>query len=328
MPIDDPAKDDPEQLAAFEQKVMSTLVDDGEDPAAPTEDEDPNAGFRPAPTPTAAPAAAGVPATPAAPVAVQAAAPVPTQAPAAPAAPSGTAAAPSTPAQPAAPAAPGEKVDWRAATFSARQDVRLARERAEAAEAEVARLRASVPATPDPVTKAIVSAKEALPEHAAAFEALQGQIAKLQAANAPPAPAPIWAPVPLTPELQAAVNANDELAFYHGSKDHQGIFDAIAAADALLFMSPAWKARPVAERLTEAMNRAKQELSTPVPAPPPDAATVAAQAAAAASAQTPALSTLSDLRGGVPPSNTEPDYSRMTDAQIEAHLARMSAALV
>lgn len=314
MPTDDPAKDDPEQLAAFERQVLSGLVEEAEDPAMPSDEEDPNLGFRPAPTPPAASAAPAAPTsaqTPAAPAASQPAA----------------AAAPSAPASPAPPAAQGEKVDWRAATFSARQDAKAARDRAAAAEAEAARLRAAAPQTPDPVTKAIASAKEVLPEHAAAFESIQGQITQLQAAAAPPPPAPVWEPVRLTPELQAAVDANDELAFYHGSKDHQGVFDAIAAADGLLYVSPAWKARPLNERLTEAMRFAKEQLSAPVPPPPPDASTAALQAATAASAQAPALSTLSDLRGGVPPNNAEPDYSRMTEEQILGHLDRVGRAL-
>jgi hypothetical protein len=317
MPLDDPKEDDPERLAAFERQVTAQLVDDGEDPGAPTEDEDPNAHLKaaaapaapapaPSPTPAAAPAAA-VPAPPA-----PAAAAAPSQAPAAP-----------------APAA--KEVDLRQAVRAARHDARVARERAEALAAENARLKAAVPAAPSEADKALEEVESLAPGAAKFMKSLDAKVEELRSKSAAPAPAPTPAFVPMTfkPELQDAIDQVDELYDWQHSQEHQGLFELARAADLLLYKSPAWQGKPVTERLQEATRIAKEEWAranpTSAPSTPQDAAAAAA-AAAASAAQPRGVTTLSDLRGGASPANHEPNYHQMTDEQIMAQLARSSAA--
>lgn len=256
-------------------------------------------------------------------------APAPTPAPPEPA-PATTEAPAPEPAPPAPAPAEGQG-DVKAALRAARHAERQARIRAEQLAAENEELRKKVPNTPAlPVLdeKLKTDLQNMAPEAIAALEARDAEIARLQALVPPPAaPAKTFAPEVIESDtLQAAVEAVPELYEWQHSADHQDAWDAAKQVDGFLHGQPAWKGKPIAERLAEAVRIVKAQnpqLANPAPAPAVDPAKKAKELIDALPVNTTAAR-VGDLNSGENAHVQTPDYHRMaktmTDEQIMATL--------
>lgn len=246
----------------------------------------------------------------------------------APAAPAPAAQAPAAQA-PAAPAPPPQGGDPRAALRAARRAENQWRAQAEALAAENERLRQAAPTPPAaPTVPGLTEEQLAAldvdqPEVAKALRELAKKTAAAAPASAPAAPAaPEFIPAPQTPEVQDAIDANAELVAWQNDPD-QTRWQQMAEQDAILRQSSLWSTKPMAERFAEAARRVKAD--NPVAAAPHPAQTDAERAAALiAAAATVQPSSVGDLKGGAAPDALSKDYSKLSDADVMADLARLA----
>lgn len=115
----------------------------------------------------------------------------------------------------------------------------------------------------------------------------------------------------LDPAAEDVVDTIPELSKWRNTEADQDRWNLAKSMDSVLFQIPSWRAKPPAERLAEAVRRVNAEMGTP--------------SAARAPVVQPRSLSLSDLRGGLAPTNTgEPDYRSMkTDAEVMAALNRL-----
>ena len=285
--------EDLNELAKFEQGLMADLEKNADRGLLPEHRD---------------PADAEIPPAPAAPVtqpaAVTAPAPVPQ-----------TINPVSTPAP--APAEPDPRDNaTRAARHAERQARKAAREataRAEALQAELDALKTAngVPKDDDAETLARVEAD--YPDIAKLVKKV------LVNTNSPPAAA---APEPefiqhteLEDAAQDAVDEVPELLTWLTTKEHGNRWKAAQRQQGAIEEEPAWRDKSLVDQLHEAVRRVNAAFSKQTPDPR------AAAAAVIDNTQARVPETLSGLRGGVAPSNQEPDFRNMkTDEEIFASL--------
>lgn len=223
-----------------------------------------------------------------------------------------------------------DKAGSRSALRAARRAERLARQRAEQLERELAELRAKNGATDkddagDDTDDDVLlqDLEQDMPTVAAKFKRLKTQLEEAQARlkDVPKAQAedePAFVPESLPKELQAVVDEIDDLSDWQHDPRLQTQWELAKRVDGLLTAHPKWKDKPVAERLTEVVRRVKDELGSASSAPAPTQAPARRKPVVIDDDDAP--ETLSGVRGGTSPRNTEPDYSRMSDDQIMASL--------
>lgn len=224
-----------------------------------------------------------------------------------------------------------DKAGSRSALRAARRAERLARQRAEQLERELAELRSKSGTTDKADAEddtdddvLLQDLEQDMPAVAAKFKRLKTQLEEAQAKlkEAPKANAedePAFVPESLPKELQAVVDEIDDLSDWQHDPRLQTQWELAKRVDGLLTAHPKWKDKPVAERLTEVVRRVKDELDSASSAPAPTKAP-ARRKPAVIDDDDDAPETLSGVRGGTSPRNTEPDFSRMTDDQILASL--------
>lgn len=278
-----------QELAQFESRVLSELKPDAEDPVL----EQAEGQAAEAETPAAAP---------------------PVAAPAAPA---------PAPATPETTQHEEPKGDVRAALRASRRAERLAREEAEQLRRRLEELeggKAAPKGDVDDIEADLRALEVDIPPAAKVVRKLMQKIEKAAPSAAPaPAPEPAFVPVKLPPDFQEAVDANDTLSDWQHDPD-QTRWNMAAKADALLSIDPTWANRPLSERFNEAVRIVNERLGssqrTPSNAPAPAPVEIRSRG----------IETLSDLRGGVAPSNQGPDFASMkSDEEIMAALSRSAA---
>jgi len=182
---------------------------------------------------------------------------------------------------------------------------------------------------PDDIEAVIARAEADFPEIGKAMRAMSAKLQQLTAsAPPPPPPDPDFVPeVIQDPDLQAAVDDVPALSDWQHLPQYQQHWQLAKVTDGLLLKLDRWKNAPVHDRLQEVVRRVNAELGSagtpPPPPPPPDPA--AAIRDAVARAPTRAPETLSDVRGGVPPTHSEPNFHAMaSDEEVMAALNRTS----
>ena len=226
------------------------------------------------------------------------------------------AAAPVTPAAPA----PQEQARGnvtaalRASRHAEREATRRAEEATRRADELAQQLADAKAGKPLPVDTTLT---EADIEAAQDFPVLQKIVArqleaeKQQQTEQPKAaePTPGFVPSQYSPEVQDAIDQVPDLLAWQYDPTAQDKFEQAVEADKELLADPAWKDKPLQERLVEVVRR--------INAPPP---TRVDPAAAIAAAPLSAPKSIADFRGGADPGQTSIDYSRMSDDQIMAAL--------
>lgn len=331
--IRDSAEDDARLLAEVDPDDYDPNRDDptGINPPAPP--PEPTA----APTPEAAPSAPTPPApTPPAPTAAPAQAPA-----AAPAAPA------PAPTQAAAPAAPTGNLS--AALRVERNRVRNLQDQLAAKEAELAEARKKLGVTEPAAAGAkgklspelrreledyMPEAVKAFDEVAQEAERLQSQIATATAKDGNRQEDPndlSWreARDPGDPAAQDAIDATPQLLAWQNDRGAQAQWDAAVKAEEFLVTLPAWKDRPLQERYAEVVKMVQQRFDaqaapTPPAPPPPDPAALARERVNNAPEDA-GLPRLGNMAGGLSQSSEMPDFTKMTDDQTLAWLARNAA---
>jgi hypothetical protein len=282
--------DDQNPLAKFEMELVAGLKPEPEDvELVPQADASPAPSEQATPTPSASPAPDPVASTPVA-----------------------------TPATPAAPTQEANQGDPRAALRASRAAERRARQEAETLRRELAELRAKAPAPPADPDMARLEAE--LPEAARLLKKIAEKVETTAAPAAATPAEPEFEPDVLPPELQVVVDKNDQLSDWQHDPD-QTAWSLAKSTDGMLSKHPAWKDKPMDERLAEVARRVRVELGTPsTPAPSP----AAAAAAIIDRTGTRPIETLSDLNGGAAPSSTtEPDFSKLSVEDITAALDKL-----
>jgi hypothetical protein len=279
------------ELARFEAETMAGLKPDAEDPILDlppmeVQTDDPPATPAAAPAPTSATAPAPAPAA----------------------------------------GAPTDRGDPRAALRASRRAERESRENATRLAEENAELRKQLGQPAAKSTDEIdMEAIEAdLPSAAPVIKQLVNQVKELQQQSAAPkkAEVPAFVPDMLPPEIQAAVEQVPQLDDWQHDPD-QTAWTLAKKVDSLLLEHPAWKDKPMPQRMAEVARRVSGELGTPKPPTPNGNPNALQQRLQDAPSREP--ETLSDLRGGVAPSaNTGPDfYSMKSDEDVMTALARL-----
>lgn len=270
-------------------------------------------------------------------------APAPSPAPApapAPAAAPTPAAAPAAAAPAAAPAeAPAEqpKGDLRGALRASRHQERLNRDRADTLARENEELRKLIPAANGTLPAIDDKLKGDLEQYAptalTAIEERDAEIARLrkQITVAPaPTPSKEFKPDVLPANVQELVDDIPELVSWQNDPDKQSEWTAAVDADIFLSGTAAWKGKPLADRMVEAVKMVKTANATAAPAPAP-APAPAAPTAAELQARLDAIPvaqrtvTAGGLRSGEMPDNEIPDFHQMaakgmSDEEIMARL--------
>lgn len=151
---------------------------------------------------------------------------------------------------------------------------------------------------------------ENVPQAAKLIKSLQERLDAVAPKEATPQ-ATAFEPEYLEPAAEDVVDTIPELSKWRNTEADQDKWHLAKSMDAVLFQIPSWRAKPPAERLAEAVRRVNAEMGTP-------------SATTAPVVKARSLS-LSDLRGGLAPTNTgEPNYRSMkTDAEVMAALNRM-----
>lgn len=315
-----PTFDSEEQALLEQARRESEAEDQAALEAAQAEEDAAALAASRAPAPPAAPAAAPAPATAAAPAAP---APAPAATPAAPAAPA-AAPAPATNADPA-------QGSLRAALRASRHAEKIANERASALEAEVARLKASGATTSTEGSKVVMSDAD-IAELRSYDPAAADKVVRLQrerdeaeqratqAAAAAPAQQEAFVPETLPERFQTVIdNEIPELLAWQTDPNSQHLYAAAGDMNAYLLQNPKWASASIADRFREVVRRVQQDHGiTSAPTPPVEDAAAKARAIidAAPVGQRPAQ--IGGLRGGESPTQTLPDYNKMSDEDIIA----------
>lgn len=172
------------------------------------------------------------------------------------------------------------------------------------------------PKTADVDVETAISRTEVdFPDLAKVMRAQQAEIQQLRATAPAQAPVKEFVPEVLPEAWQDLVDGNATLLTWQTSQEHQDKWTAAKRADAYLQSLPAWQNKPIEERLKEAVRRVHTELGAPAPS---------AMQGAIDNAKPRSPETLSDLRGGIPPHANAPDFSRMSDEEINASLNRFA----
>lgn len=212
--------------------------------------------------------------------------------------------------------APADQGDVRGALRASRRAERQARDRATQLEAELveARKRIPTPADEGVTDDELAELETDMPIVAKALRETRAIKAAIPKA---PAPAPAGQPefvAPVQPDhVQEVIDDIPALLQMQNDPD-QSAFRIAVKHDEMLRALPAWKEKPMAERLAEAVRRAQADLGTssaaaPAPQPPASpapAATTRREPAAAVKEAPRALSTLSDIPGGAAPTTDTP----------------------
>jgi hypothetical protein len=208
----------------------------------------------------------------------------------------------------------------RNALRAARHDARQAQQEVERLRKELEEARKAIPASRTEEDEVLAVLEEDLPQVAVIVKALKAEVQELKAANTPQKAAqpPAFVADTLPDDLQEAVDQIDELADWQHNQD-QTLWNAAKRADELLFGLPAWRDKPLPERMAEVVRIVKQQASasTPAAAPARDPKQAARDAINNAPRQPLAIG---DLRGGAAPRASGPNYGAMTDEEIIASL--------
>ena len=228
--------------------------------------------------------------------------------------------------QPAASAVPAvdpaqQGGDPRAALRASRHAERQARLRAETAERRVAELEASnqpAPAqAPDELTdEQLAELEQDMPAVATVYRHSRATAARIAAVTpaAPPAPEPEFIAPLQSPDVQDAVDAVPALQAWQSNPDQSRWLLAVKH-DEMLRLMPAWKDKPLADRLAEASRRVHADLgAAPVLPARRDPAHVIANAPLAQPLG------VGDFRGGAAPGTQTKDYRGMSDEALMASL--------
>ena len=240
----------------------------------------------------------------------------------------GTAAA--APAEASAPAEPHG--DVRGALRASRRAERQARAEADRLKAELEDARKQIP-TPkdDTVTdEELAELDKDMPVVAKALRETRAIKASIPKAPAPaPEAQPEFVPPVQADHVQEAIDDIPELLQMQTDPD-QSRFNLAVQTDALLKQHPAWKEKPLADRLAECARRVNADLGSPAPAPasrapapqPPAAPAPARRTAAAVVAEAPPAqpSTLSDIAGGAAPKTDTPGLKQLMNMSDEEML--------
>lgn len=237
-----------------------------------------------------------------------------------------TQAAPQPEAPASAPAEPQHQQggDLRAALRASRRAEQRAREEAARLRAEAEELRKRAPADPNVVTDEELRRlsddfpQDEFPQIARLVNENRAlrQVAAQATRAAPAQSQPEFVPIPQKPEVQDAIDGVPELLAWQSDPAGQDKFAAAIRMDAFVRELPAWKDKPLTERLAEVTRRVQMEIGgTPAPAAPAlDPQKVIANAPMATPQR------IADLSGGAIPNRNTPDYDKMTDEQIMASL--------
>lgn len=214
--------------------------------------------------------------------------------------------------------APSEAGDLRPALRAARHAERraLAAARDLQKQLDDALAGKTTPKTAEVDVESAISRTEIdFPDLAKVMRAQQAEIQQLRSTAPAQTPAKEFVPEVLPDAWQDLVDGNPALLTWQTSQEHQDKWTAAKRADAYLQSLPAWQNKPVEERLKEAVRRVHTELGAPAPN---------AMQSAIDNAKPRSPETLSDLRGGIPPHANAPDFSRMSDEEINASLNRFA----
>lgn len=291
------------ELAKFEREVMSGLKPDAEDPVLDLPEPTINLEDPAVTREREAQAAAAAQTTPAA--IVQA-----TQA----TDPNATAGKP----------VHGEEKDQgdpRAALRATRRAERRLREDNERLRQELEQARGTT-ANQEQVDPDLALLADEVPAAAPVIKKLLDEIKELKgqtAAQKTEAAAPAFVPEKLDPAAEKLLELNSDIEDWHADAARQTEWQLAKQIDGVLYVHPQWKDKPPAERMAEVARRVKQELGS---APSTPQTTTPARRASEPTER--GIETLTDLRGGVAPSNTGPDfYSMKSDDEVMAALARV-----
>jgi len=227
-------------------------------------------------------------------------------------------------AQPVAAEAPSHD---RKIVKAARAGERAALRRAEALEAEVARLKALVPTEqPKGLKPEELADIENYVPNAATF--IKDVLAENEALKKRAAPAETidessFTPEPIPDAVQDLIDdtpALAELGVWRTTKDAQGDWERAKQIDNLLRGSPKWKDKPLADRLAEVVRMRKDELGEASTSKKPTAAEAKAKIEQVAKT---APVSVSDVRGKSTPTtltSKRADWATKTNEQLLAEL--------
>lgn len=203
------------------------------------------------------------------------------------------------------------KGDIRAALRASRRAERRAASELERLKTEVEALRGKVAQTTESATEDDIDPdlENDFPAVAKPLKALKArleeatrELAELKKQPAAKDSEPEFVPAVLPEAVQDAVDDVPELAEWQATREHQDKWALAVQADNLLRASPKWAAKPIAERLAEAVRRVKAELDDDAPATAvpskKDKPRIDPKEAVAKAGRKEQPITLSDLRGG------------------------------
>jgi hypothetical protein len=211
---------------------------------------------------------------------------------------------------------------------AARAGERAALRRAEALEAEVARLKALVPAEqPKGLKPEVLADVEQYAPEAATF--IKDVLAENEALKKRTAPAePIesdFTPEPIPDSVQDVIDdtpAISELGVWRTTKEGQANWERAKQIDNLLRGSPKWTGKPLADRLAEVVRMRKEEIGEPSTPEVKKPTAADARAKIEAVAKTAPVS-VSDVRGKSTPTtltSKRANWASMSNEQLLAEL--------
>lgn len=217
---------------------------------------------------------------------------------------------------------PKDQGDPRAALRATRRAERRLREENDRLRQELEQARGTA-ATQEPVDPDLALLADEVPAAAPVIQKLLNEIKELKgqtAATKTQAAEPAFVPEKLDPESERLIELNSDLEDWHADAARQTEWRLAKQIDGVLYVHPQWKDKTPAERMAEVARRVRQELGS---APSTPQTTTAARRASEPTER--GLETLTDLRGGVAPSNKGPDfYAMKSDDEVLAALSALT----